>query len=65
MGAVADIAWLICLFGTGLYELLPGFLAGLLAAVAAVAATLATKAPGKDVEALFDASVAAAGREEV
>ena len=62
MGAVADIAWLIWLPGTGLYELLPGFLAGVLAAVAA---TLATKAPGKDVEALFDASVAAARREEV
>ena len=56
VGAVVDIAWLNWLSGTGLYELLPGFLAGLLAAVVV---TLATKAPGKDVEALFDASVAA------
>ena len=56
VGAVADIAWLIWLSGTGLYELLPGFAAGLLAAVVV---TLATRAPGKDVEALFDASVTA------
>ena len=56
VGAVVDIAWLNWLSGTGLYELLPGFAAGLLAAVVV---TLATKAPGKDVEALFDASVAA------
>ena len=55
-GAVVDIAWLIWLSGTGLYELLPGFAAGL---NAAVAVALATKAPGKDVEELFDASVQA------
>lgn len=55
-GAVVDIAWLVWLSGTGLYELLPGFLASL---AAAVAVTLCTKAPGKDVEELFDASVRA------
>lgn len=55
-GAVVDIAWLTWLSGTGLYELLPGFAAGL---IAAVAVALATKAPGKDVEELFDASVQA------
>ena len=55
-GAVVDIAWLVWLSGTGLYELLPGFAAGL---IAAVAVALATKAPGKDVEELFDASVQA------
>ena len=59
-GAAVDIAWLIWLSGTGLYELLPGFLAGLLAAVAV---TLITKAPGRDVEDLFDASVRAAKAE--
>ena len=55
-GAVVDIAWLIWLSGTGLYELLPGFAAGL---IAAVLATLVTKAPAQDVEELFDASVRA------
>ena len=59
-GAAVDIAWLIWLSGTGLYELLPGFLAGL---AAAVAVTLITKAPGRDVEDLFDASVRAAKAE--
>ena len=59
-GAAVDIAWLIWLSGTGLYELLPGFLAGLLAAVVV---TLITKAPGRDVEDLFDASVRAAKAE--
>ena len=55
-GAAVDIGWLIWLSGTGLYELLPGFAAGL---IAAVVVTLATKAPGKEVEELFDASVKA------
>lgn len=55
-GAVVDIGWLIWLSGTGLYELLPGFAASLLAAVAV---SLCTKAPGQDVKDLFDASVAA------
>ena len=55
-GAVVDIAWLTWLSGTGLYELLPGFAAGL---IAAVAVALATKAPGKDVEELFEDSVKA------
>ncbi len=59
-GAAVDIAWLAWLSGTGLYELLPGFIAGL---IAAVAVSLATKAPGKDVEELFDASVRAAKEE--
>ena len=36
---------------TGIYELLPGFVLGL---IAAVVATLATKAPSKDVEDLFE-----------
>lgn len=55
-GALVDIAWLNWLSGTGLYELLPGFLAGLLAAIIA---TLLTKAPGKEVEELFDKAVQA------
>ena len=55
VGSVVDIAWLALLSGTGLYELLPGFVAGL---VAAVVVTLATKAPSKEVEALFDEAMA-------
>ena len=47
--------WLAYLSGTGVYEIVPGAAAGLLAAVAV---TLATRAPGKDVEALFDKAVA-------
>ena len=59
-GAVTDIGWLV-LFNMadttilaepmGLYEIIPGFAAGL---IVAVIVTLITKAPGKDVEKLFD-----------
>ena len=54
VGAVVDIAWLIFLGSTGVYEIVPGFLASL---AAAVAVTLATKAPSAEVEALFDKGV--------
>ena len=54
VGAVVDIAWLIFLGSTGVYEIVPGFMAGL---AAAVAVTLATKAPSAEVEALFDKGV--------
>ena len=54
VGALVDILWYLFLSGTGLYELLPGFIAGL---AAAYAVTLMTKAPGKDVEDLFDRGV--------
>lgn len=50
-GAVVDIAWLTFLSSTGLYELLPGFLAGL---AAAVVVALVTKEPSQEVEDLFD-----------
>lgn len=55
VGSIVDIAWLAFLSGTGLYELLPGFACGL---VAAVVATLATKPPAKEVEDLFDEAMA-------
>ena len=55
VGALVDILWLAFLSGTGLYEIIPGFLAGLLAAVLV---TKADKAPSADVEALFDRAVA-------
>ncbi|MBO5339507.1 MAG: sodium/proline symporter [Oscillospiraceae bacterium] len=55
VGAVVDIGWYAFLSGTGIYEIIPGFIAG---TVAAVVVTLLTKAPGKDVEDLFDRAVA-------
>ncbi|MCF0121030.1 MAG: sodium:proline symporter, partial [Oscillospiraceae bacterium] len=54
-GALVDILWLAFLASTGVYEIIPGFIAGLLAAV--IVSKL-SKAPGKDVEALFDKAVA-------
>ena len=50
-GAAVDILWLICLSSTGIYEIVPGFAAGL---VAAVVVSLCGKKTGEDVEALFD-----------
>lgn len=50
-GAAVDILWLAFLSSIGLYEIIPGFLCGLLAAVAI---SLLSKAPEKDVTALFD-----------
>ncbi len=55
VGAAVDILWLAFLASTGVYEIVPGAAAGLLAAVVV---SLATKAPGKDVESLFDKAVA-------
>ena len=53
-GAVVDILWLILFSSTGLYEIVPGFICG---TIVAVAVSLCTKAPGKDVEELFEAGV--------
>lgn len=50
-GAIVDILWLVFLKGTGIYEIIPGFIAGL---VAAVVVCLATKAPSDAVTAVFD-----------
>lgn len=59
-GAVADIVWLLTctnaiiseplFFASGVYEIVPGFIIG---AIAAVIVTLCTKAPCKDVENIF------------
>ncbi len=54
-GALVDIFWLAFLSSTGLYEIIPGSIAAL---VIGVVVSLCTKAPGKDVEDLFDRSVA-------
>ena len=50
-GAGVDILWLVFLKDFGLYEIIPGFIAGLLAAVVV---SLATKAPSKEVTDIFD-----------
>ncbi len=55
VGAAVDILWLAFLSKTGVYEIIPGFLCGL---IAAVAVTLCTKAPDSETEALFDKAVA-------
>ena len=65
VGSVVDICWLLflsadsptntCLYNTGIYEIIPGFIAGL---IAAVIVTLAAKKPSKDVEELYDKAVA-------
>ena len=53
VGFLVDFLWFKFLAGsTGIYEILPGFLCGL---IAAVVVTLVTKAPSKEVTDLFDA----------
>ena len=52
VGFVVDALWYAFLSGsTGLYEIIPGFLCGL---IAAVVVSLLSKAPGKEVTDLFD-----------
>ena len=53
-GAGVDILWLVLLGNLGIYEIIPGFAAGL---IAAVAVSLCTKAPTDEVTALFDSVV--------
>ena len=63
VGAVVDIAWLLCFTNTittalvkatGIYEILPGFIAG---ALAAIVVSLCTKVPSEEVNAIFDAGI--------
>ena len=52
VGAVVDVLWLEFLSGpTGLYEIIPGFLVGLLACVIV---TLLDKEPSEEIKAYFD-----------
>ncbi len=51
VGAAVDMVWLFCLSSTGIYEIIPGFVCGF---IAAVVATLCTKAPTKEVTDIFD-----------
>ncbi len=60
-GAVVDVLWYFFLSAsTGLYEIIPGFLCGL---VAAVVVSLIDKKPSAEVEQLFDNAVKAASEQ--
>ncbi|MBR4157971.1 MAG: sodium/proline symporter PutP [Oscillospiraceae bacterium] len=50
-GAAVDIVWLIVLKSFGLYEIIPGFIVGL---IAAIVVSLISKEPNGEVTALFD-----------
>ena len=59
VGAVVDIAWLLCFTNTireafiaptGIYEILPGFIAGFLATIIV---SLCTKKPSEEVDAIY------------
>ena len=63
VGAVVDIAWLLlftdtimpaAIAPTGIYEILPGFIASL---ITTVVVSLATPAPSAEVTAIFDTAV--------
>ena len=51
VGGLIDILWMLWLSATGIYEILPGFVAG---AVAAVVVSLIDKEPSEEVIAIFD-----------
>ena len=55
IGAEVDILWLLACPEIGLYEIVPGFIAGL---IAAVVVTLLDKKPEKEVVELFDRALA-------
>ena len=57
-GAVVDIAWLMYMSDTGVYEIIPGFFAGL---IVAVLVSFVTPKPSKEVEELFDKAADMAG----
>jgi len=61
-GAIVDILWLTLLSSTGIYEIIPGFIVGL---IAAVVVSLCSKAPSKEVEEIFDAVASGAEIETV
>ncbi len=59
VGAVVDVVWLAFLSGpTGLYEIFPGVICGL---IAAIVATLLDKKPAIEVQELFDKAVSGEG----
>ena len=61
VGAIVDVVWLVALKSTGIYELLPGFIAGL---IATVVVSLLDKKPSEEINALFDKAVTALKTDE-
>ena len=55
IGAAVDIVWLLCCSGTGVYEIIPGFIAGGISAI--IVAKLAP-APGREVTDIYDRAIA-------
>ena len=55
VGAAVDILWLICLSSTGIYEIVPGFICG---GIAAIIVTRLTPEPSSDVTGIYDAAIA-------
>ena len=55
-GAVVDVLWMNFLADTGIYELLPGFIAGF---VCAVVVSLIDKKPSKEIEELYEKAISA------
>ena len=53
-GAIIDIGWLAFLSSTGIYEIIPGFVLG---GLAAIVVSLCSKAPTTEVEELFERAV--------
>ena len=54
VGAGVDVLWLIFAGSTGIYEIVPGFIAGLLATW--IVSALSKAGPGAQVETMFDAA---------
>ena len=54
VGAAVDILWLICLSSTGIYEIVPGFICG---GIAAIIVTRLTPEPSSDVTGIYDAAI--------
>ena len=52
-GALVDVLWLAFLSGTGIYEIIPGFIVSM---IVSVVVTLLDKAPAKEVTDIFDAA---------
>ena len=55
-GAIVDVLWLAFMSSTGIYEIIPGFAAGL---AAAVVVTLLDKEPSEAIKAVFDKATSA------
>ena len=54
VGAIVDIFWLMCMSGTGVYEIVPGFFIG---GLAAIIVTKMTPEPEKKVTDIYDRAI--------